>query len=69
MQVKVKINDIYYIGEKEPKPIVITLENSLQKHDITTNEYKLKDLENQGSEPFYINEHWPIEISEKKKRE
>ena len=67
--VEVDVIDHYKMGEEEPKPVVVTVADVEKKKEILQNKLKLKDITGSMGQSFYINEHLPADINEKKVRE
>ena len=70
--VSVPIEDAYVIGQGSqgsPPQIIFTLQTMADKFLILNNKESLKNVLNEYSSPMYINEVFPAEISERKRRE
>ena len=65
----VDIQDFFYLGKSEPKPIVITLGSIEQKDLVFQNKKNIKELVNIDGKPIFINDYVPAEIGENRKRQ
>ena len=66
--IQVEIEDVYKIGQYEPKLIVVALQNMKDKMYIMKNKGVLKDQKIAGRAVF-INDFMPLSVQEKKRRE
>ena len=65
----VEVDDIYYIGDAIPKPIVITLATLADKRLIMDNKTKLKDISNKDGKGYFVNKFRSAEANEKRRKE
>ena len=65
----VHVEDAYKLGEADPPQIVFILQNLQDKFDILRNRSKLKGVQYDREQPFYINEYFPMATNEKKRWE
>ena len=63
----VNIDDCYKLGNKQPRPIVVSLQTQDEKRDILHFKNLLKNSEEFGG--VYINDYTPAATQEKRKRE
>ena len=66
---EVDIVSFYKIGQQEPRPIVFSVDNSLQKRELMNNKSKLKEIENINGGLFYLNNYFPAAVNERRRRE
>ena len=67
--VATEIEDVYEVGDKDTKKLVVAFEDSEQKSEVLKNKMSLKGLVNKEGIPFYVNDHVSAEINEKRTRE
>ena len=63
------IDDAYTMGTSKPKLIVVVFQNLRHKKEVMQAKKLLKGIENKDGKPFYIQDHQPTSIMEKRKRE
>ena len=61
--------DHYTVGTGENQAIVVNVEDFEQKGEILQNKSKLKNITSSSGSKFYINDHVPAEVNERKTRE
>ena len=66
---KVEIEDFFYLNANENAPMVITFEKPKHKAAIFQNITNIQDLENENGQPYYINDHLPPNLIERKQKE
>ena len=65
----VKLDDVFLLGGGNP-PLVIVVFSTLQdKVDVMNKKSMLKDVRNKDNKKIFINDYWPSETNEKRKRE
>ena len=69
MKVNVKVQDTYYVGDGENKPLIMVFKSVQNRNEVFYNKTKLKDYTNTDDKPFYINELLPADLSEKRRKE
>ena len=69
LRIQVPIEDVFTIGQGNPPQAVITFQNQQDKYLVLNNKERLKGVLNDQDKPIYINEHYPMALSEKKRRE
>ena len=69
MGLDVEIEDIFYIGSGEGRPIVILLQSISQKLMILQAKENIKNLLNEEGKSYYLNEYFPAAINEKRRTE
>ena len=66
---QLNVDNIYSIGSKQPKPLIISLPSEKEKLQVLNLAKNLKDVKNRDGNGYYISEHLPKELSETKRRE
>ena len=69
MGLRVTVEDAYTLGTAEPPQIVFVLQSLQEKHEILQNRSKLKGAKNFFNKSYFINDYFPMETSERKRRE
>ena len=63
------IEDVYQIGSKDPKPIVIIFNTADDKRSVFQSKHQLKGYKNKDGAGYYLNDYLPAKVNEKKRRE
>ena len=69
LQVQPEIDEVYHLGGKDPKPIVITFPTLKDRRLVMRNKAVLKDVRNEDGKKFFLQDYNPPQIAEKRKRE
>ena len=69
LQVQPVIDDIYKMGSKEPKPIIIIFRSLEEKRQIMAKKSELNKFVNEEERKFYLQDFQPMNQVEKRKRE
>ena len=64
----IQIVDLFFLGGRRPKPIVVSFESKTQKDIIFQNKSAIKYLVNQDDKPIFINDYLPPSINANKRR-
>ena len=66
---KVSLDETYFLGNKEPKPVVITFASMADKISVFENKSELANFEGENGSSIFLNDYWPASVNEKKRRE
>ena len=69
LQVRATVEEVFKMGSKEPKTLIVYLQSMAEKRLIMQNKSKLKNLRNKENGKVYINEYQSTAQSEKRKFE
>ena len=69
LKTSASIEDVYSIGEKVPKPIVIQFGSQEEKRNVFRNKSKLQHVVGYNKQAVYLNDYLPTSVNEKKRRE
>ena len=69
MNVQVRVEDAYPIGQAVPRQLVVMFLTLQDKHIVLQNRASLKGLVNAYDQQYYFNEYYPTATNEKKRRE
>ena len=69
LEVMAEIGDISFIGDRNPKPIVISLKTIQDKRRVLENKKKLKDIVNRQGKGYFINDFLLIEQNERTRKQ
>ena len=69
LEVYTRIEDAYTIGEKAPKPTVITFQTMDDKNNIFQQKHLLKEVRSTDGAKVFLNHYLPAQENEKRKRE
>ena len=69
MNVNVAVEDSYYVGEGDQKPLIMCFASVADRNKVFYSKTKLKDYVNEMDKPFYIKEMLPAAINEQKRKE
>ena len=69
LETDVEIEDVYHVGDANPKLLVAVLQSAEDKAEILKNKTKLKDVVNENGKKFYVSDYLTPEINEKRIRQ
>ena len=69
LNVEISIENLYFLGNKQPKPVVVSLATKLQKGNLLQAAKLLKDYRNRDGKKYFICSQEPAELGEIKRRE
>ena len=67
--VSVSVEDSYFLGSADNKPVVIIFENLKDKNRVFVEKEKLQHFEGKNGKSIYLNSYLPAQLNEKKHRE
>ena len=65
----VTVEDSYFLGYRNPRPVVIIFNTAAEKQEIFKNKSRLQNFESRNGKPIYLNDYLPAGLNEKRKRE
>ena len=69
LEVYISVDDSYFLGTAELRPVVIIFETTKDKQRAFSNKNSLANITGEGGRSIYLNSYLPADINEKKRRE